>query len=244
MNPTSPRSRMQKTIAGPGRAQLLESSDSSSESDSSSDSSDSSDSEEDGKGHRRAQLPGAARRREEPAFMRMATLIGRTENRPTMGEAFELLMRWWDRHPGVSKKAAAKLWEALGVLLCPRDVQWPVLQTLIGDIKRISQLEIFKKLQIKDDCSHLLSSLDSKLLPYAGVGNTGTRMTMHELIQYGVNCYSHAQGKLPAAQYETWAAIGELLGDIDPDSRDDGKTSDIITGYYVDELVAREQEEV
>eukprot|EP00808_Paulinella_micropora_P015108 g74378.t1 len=48
----------------------------------------------------------------------------------------------------VSQKAAARLWETLGVLLCPRDVQWPVLQTLIGDIKRISQLEIFKKLQV------------------------------------------------------------------------------------------------
>jgi len=31
-------------------------------------------------------------------------------------------------------------------------------------------------------------------LPLAGVGNKGTRMTMHELIKYGVNCYTHAQG--------------------------------------------------
>eukprot|EP00808_Paulinella_micropora_P019770 g47938.t1 len=62
--------------------------------------------------------------------MRMSTLIGRTENRPTMGEAFELLMRWWDRHPGVSQKAAARLWETLGVLLCPRDVQWPIVKKL------------------------------------------------------------------------------------------------------------------
>jgi len=90
-------------------------------------------------------------------YTRLSTLIGRAiteHDGVSVAEAFELVMRWKEKHPAVSKTATDNLWDVLGILLCPPGLQWPTFKTLLGDIRSVSQCDGFVKLQVcRNQCN-------------------------------------------------------------------------------------------
>ena len=94
---------------------------------------------------------GREARGQQQPYERLSVLIGRDigeHGGVTIAEAFELVMRWKERHPSVSKTAATKLWDLLGVFMCPDGISWPHLQTLTYDIREVAGIEGFVKLQV------------------------------------------------------------------------------------------------
>eukprot|EP00808_Paulinella_micropora_P009852 g39578.t1 len=80
-------------------------------------------------------------------------------------------------------------------------------------------------------------------VPFAGVGNKGSRMTEEEYMRWAVNCYQGLQRtNLPPEKYFVWAKTCKLLGDMDPDMRLGGPGYECITQDCVKKLLEDEVE--